>query len=335
MNASRALIQVDLDPLWAVRQCYGLTGAPPGASAPADPVWDRAVPAFLELFDAFGLKASFFVVGRDTTHPRCRGRLTEIMTAGHEVANHTQSHRIDLLSMADPSLSAEIDEAQERLTQVCGRAPLGFRAPGYAMNPRLFEAVAQRQFLYDASVLPTAWGWALRTVARLIALKSQNRHGQYGHGPVGQAPLKPYRPDPLNFLRPITADSEEKPLWEIPVTVTPGWRLPFHAGIAMALGRTYFRRSLHSVAAQLETINFVFHGVDLLDLRDDAPARGALAGRLFGQSLPKKKAEAAFMLEAIQAHYAFERADHWARRNRGPAPNPLRQPSPGRGITEK
>ncbi|KPL09652.1 hypothetical protein AMJ85_06265, partial [candidate division BRC1 bacterium SM23_51] len=56
-----AFIQVDLDGLWAVRRCYGVSGSP----EQDDPVYSHALPALLDLFDRLAVKATFFVVGAD------------------------------------------------------------------------------------------------------------------------------------------------------------------------------------------------------------------------------------------------------------------------------
>ncbi len=80
-------IQVDVDELWVY---YESIGRP----APADlaaRVYDECIPRLLALFATYGIRATFFVCGRDL--PAQAGSLVEMVRQGHEVANHSTWHR--------------------------------------------------------------------------------------------------------------------------------------------------------------------------------------------------------------------------------------------------
>ena len=173
-----AFLQIDLDPVWAARRAYGRDASPPGPDG-ADPVWLEAVPRFLELLGEIEAPATFFVVGADAASRSHRARLAEILNAGHEVANHSHAHRLDLARLPRPEIAADIARAQTVLAESCGEAPRGFRCPGYGLSENLLDELRAQDFAYDASLLPTPWALAMRAVARLaVAPRDRRRPGR-------------------------------------------------------------------------------------------------------------------------------------------------------------
>lgn len=160
--APPGFVHVDLDGLWTLAACYGFDE---GDTWDRDPVFAFALPRMLDLFDRLEIRATFFIVGRDLEHPDKRRLIGEIAERGHELANHTRSHRFGLELAPEADLLEEIAGAQTALTQLTGRAPLGFRAPGYDAGPRVLAACAAAGLRYDGSALPTHWGPLLRFMA--------------------------------------------------------------------------------------------------------------------------------------------------------------------------
>lgn len=104
----------------------------------------EVTPAVLDLLDAHGVRATFFVIAsRAARHPHlCR----EIVRRGHSVQNHSDrhSHRFSLLGPR--GLAREICAAQARLAEITGAMPRYFRAPAGLRNPFL-APVLDRQGL--------------------------------------------------------------------------------------------------------------------------------------------------------------------------------------------
>ncbi len=72
-------------------------------------------------------KATFFVIGENArAHP---DRIREIHDAGHEIGNHTWSHRY-LTKMSADEIREEVGKTEEILTEICGEKPVVFRPPG-------------------------------------------------------------------------------------------------------------------------------------------------------------------------------------------------------------
>jgi peptidoglycan/xylan/chitin deacetylase (PgdA/CDA1 family) len=91
-------------------------------------------PRLLELLARYGVRATFFVVGRRVEAEP--GLLEAIRRAGHEVGNHSYSHDPFLMLRSTSRLRREIAECQ-RVLESRGVRPLTFRPPVGITNPRL------------------------------------------------------------------------------------------------------------------------------------------------------------------------------------------------------
>ena len=86
----------------------------------------RGLPRLLDLFDAFGIRATFFTPGRTAeTYPDA---MREIVARGHEAACHGYRHEnFALLSVEEQREAMKLGVAA--IERVCGVRPRGFRAP--------------------------------------------------------------------------------------------------------------------------------------------------------------------------------------------------------------
>lgn len=93
-------------------------------------------PAILDLLDAHGAKATFFVVGE-----RARARpelLREIVRRGHDLGNHSDTHPQAWFWALGPSrMRREIDATQQAIAEITGASPRWFRAVVGMANPFL------------------------------------------------------------------------------------------------------------------------------------------------------------------------------------------------------
>ena len=113
------------------------------------------------------------------------------------------------------ALAADIAEAEDALAQATGVRPIGFRGPGYSWSRDLLEVLADREYLYDASTLPTYIGPLARAyyfwTARLTPAQRAERKQLFGSFRDGLRSVKPYR----------WSLSGGRTLLEIPVTTMP------------------------------------------------------------------------------------------------------------------
>lgn len=99
-------------------------------------------PRVLDLLDAAGARASFFLIGRRAAaHP---GLAREIARRGHRVENHTWSHPNGFALTGPGAMGREIDRAQRLLTELTGRRPAWFRPPAGMRSPLLAGVLARR-----------------------------------------------------------------------------------------------------------------------------------------------------------------------------------------------
>ncbi|NQU43737.1 polysaccharide deacetylase family protein [bacterium] len=299
-----ALIQVDLDAVWAVREVYGLSTSEPDRKT--DPVYHDALPAFLDLFEEYGVRATFFAVGMDAEDEGKAARLRQAVEAGHEVANHSYTHQIGLGALPSDDIDAEISQAQQCLERATGTTPVGFRSPGYDASPAVLQAVGRAGLLYDASMLPTYLGPALRAVSRKLSQhgKAGGGRGHYGQG-SWRAPRHPYFADPDRPWKPAV----ENGIPELPVSVTRRFRAPFHASVGMVLGTTWTARTLRAFRREGTPLIYLLHGVDLCSPRSLTDlAKGRLGRRLFGRGIEEKRSFVRTVLEYVSKEFEPSRS---------------------------
>jgi peptidoglycan/xylan/chitin deacetylase (PgdA/CDA1 family) len=94
----------------------------------------EVTPRVLDLLDAHGARASFFVVGVRLAAQAGLGR--EILRRGHTLENHSHTHRHDFSLLGPAGLRREIALAQDAIATTGGAARY-FRAPAGLRNPFL------------------------------------------------------------------------------------------------------------------------------------------------------------------------------------------------------
>ncbi|PKD40883.1 polysaccharide deacetylase family protein [Methylomonas sp. Kb3] len=131
------------------------TSLPPAAAARGDiaiTIDDgpdpEITPAVLDMLDRFGAKATFFCIAdKAQRYPDlCR----DIVKRGHAVENHSMHHQYHLPFLLLKGWLAELNAAQDALTEVTGIRPRFFRPPVGLRNP-LLDPVLSRLGLQLAS----------------------------------------------------------------------------------------------------------------------------------------------------------------------------------------
>jgi polysaccharide deacetylase family protein (PEP-CTERM system associated) len=127
-------------------------GRSPGEPSPG---LSRATRRMLDVFDAAGVKATFFVLGMvaDAQPDLVR----EVARRGHEIGSHSHAHRL-IHSMTPAAFRDEMRRARGELQELTGQQVLGFRAPEFSVQHLghwAFEVLAETGFTYDSSVFPS------------------------------------------------------------------------------------------------------------------------------------------------------------------------------------
>lgn len=299
-------VQIDLDGLWAIRQCYGY---PEGDSFEKDPVFTEALPQILALLEEYKIKATFFVCGRDLELPQKAAILQETMTRGHEIANHSYHHIVGLTLLPLEKIHQEIELTQNIIKEKLNFQAKGFRSPGYDVNLTLWQSLAELNFLYDASLFPTFWSGVLRTFVNLFLKKGPGKTKLFGFRAFRSLPLIPFR---LAETPPLANSSAGK-LWEIPISVSPTLRLPIQISYCQILGARHFIKAAEHYRRRNFPLTCLLHGIDLVDTTkiELLPHSNPLTRALFRISWQRKIATVKTILKYLNDNFATTTITHW------------------------
>jgi len=260
-----ASISLDLDDKWTYMKTHG------------DPLWKdhpsylrTVVPRVLSFLEARKLMITFFIVGQDAAIKGNRPVLRSIAEAGHEIANHSFHHEPWLHLYGKEQIEQEIAFAEQWIEYATGEKPTGFRGPGFSVSETVIEALAARDYVYDASTLPTFLGPLARIYyffnAKLDAKQRHERSLLFGSLKDGLRPLKPH-----------AWRTESGSLLELPVTTIPILRTPFHlsyllylSSFSPRLSEAYLRLAVLLCRWRKVEPSFLLHPLDFA-APEDAP----------------------------------------------------------------
>jgi peptidoglycan-N-acetylglucosamine deacetylase len=271
-------VSVDLDGLGCYAAIHGL-------SLRLDDRAQRAVPEvsvqrLCEVFEALRVRATFFVIGREAgIAPET---LRSAARAGHEIASHSYAHDYALSRRTREEIAQDLTLAERAIEDACGSRPRGFRSPGYTLSAPLLDAIRERGYVYDSSLLPSPLYYAAKAAAvGLYALR--RRRSQSILGGVGQL-----------FAR--RGAHRRRGVRELPVATLPGLRAPVIGSTVLPfpwLARAAFARG---------HLNLELHGIDALDTTD-VPAAIAAAQPGLGMPASEKLRRLRALLETLPGQH--------------------------------
>lgn len=123
------------------------------------------VPRIIETYRELGIKQTFFIPAWCIEkYPKA---IDAILADGHEIAHHGYLHenpRLQSQQMEGEWLDLGIDIIE----RVTGKRPRGWRAPLYNFSPNSGDLLADRGFLYDASLMGDDCPYLLETNKGLL-----------------------------------------------------------------------------------------------------------------------------------------------------------------------
>ncbi len=290
-----ASISLDADNLWSYLKTHG------------DVQWERR-PSYLpvlteRLLDVWGahsIRGTVFVVGFDAARDDGADLVARAHAAGHEVANHSFEHEPWLHLYSHDQLEDDLARTERSIIAAGAPSPRGFRGPGYSLSPELLDILAQRGYAYDATSLPTwigplARAYYLRSTP-MSAQDREQRGGLFGSARDGLGPNSPFR-----------WSTGAEGLVELPVTVFPGLRVPFHVSYVLhlyslspAIARTYLRTALTTCRLLGRGPSILLHPLDLLDATE-APGLEFFPG--MGLEAKEKRRVVDYLLALLSAAF--------------------------------
>lgn len=304
----RCAVSIDLDAVPLYYRIHGLGASPRELE---HVILERALPRAANLFARRGIHVTWFVIGRDvdvdaeladrSTRAASADRLRVLAAHGDELGNHSYSHPYELARSSAAEVEAEIAGCDRVLRAITGKAPLGFRAPGYDVSPAMLDSLTKRGYRYDSSIFPAPGYYAAKAtvMAALAAIGSPS--GAVLTNPRAlTAPGNPYRPSMTAPWR-----RGQAPIVELPVAVTPWSRLPA-IGTTLLVAPAMVRTRLVAAMARRDVFNFELHGIDFADAdKDGIP--GELVARQPDLRLPiaDKLARLDAMLDDLGRTWTF------------------------------
>jgi len=120
-----------------------------------EPRFERNTLKTLDLLDEFNAKATFFVLGWIAEqNPRI---VREIVARGHELASRGFYHR-SLRHLTPEEFREDVRKTNKILEDAAGQKIVGYRAAeklNYERDAWILDVLAEEDFVYDASFLPT------------------------------------------------------------------------------------------------------------------------------------------------------------------------------------
>lgn len=246
------MLQVDLDDIWALRDCYGFDSNSP---AQLHFMYTHTLPLLLDLLDEAAVHATFFVVGKDLEYEPNIELLHDLIRRGHRVASHSWQHRLEWRNLDTQTMHNDLAKTEQIMQDKLGVTPLGFRTPGYAFTGRTLEVLADRNYRYDSSLMPSPWGWIFRYADSKMAARTGIVKTQF-----------PLFRDAFHSLRP-RQPIHGQPLFEFPVATAPFTRLPLQIGVCMRLGMPWLKGHLRLMKSLALPYIMLMHLTDLCDFQ--------------------------------------------------------------------
>ena len=261
-----ASLSLDLDNKWSYMKTHG------DAGWETFPTYlDAIVPRALDFLRDRNLNITFFIVGQDAAREENFDAIRQIADAGHEIGNHSFNHEPWLHLYSKQQLIEEFQKTEDALENVTGQKTVGFRGPGYSLSPTVLEVLAERNYEYDCSTLPTyiaplARAYYFFKSPEMSEEEREKRKKLFGKFSDGFQSLKPYK-----------WQIGAKTLVEIPVTTLPMFKTPIHASYVIylstfskMLARNYWKTAVEMCRASKTELSLLLHPLDFLS-GDDAP----------------------------------------------------------------
>ena len=111
-------------------------------------------PKVLDKLDQYNVKAAFFCIGKNiVANPKL---INDIHNRGHLIGNHSFNHENHFPILSTSKIKKELEDVNQKITDIIGFTPRFFRPPFGVTNPRIASAVKELDL--------TAVGWSLRTL---------------------------------------------------------------------------------------------------------------------------------------------------------------------------
>jgi len=194
--------------------------------------YEKTFERAFQLFDTYGIRATFFCVGEEIAKSKILAALLKkACDKGHAIANHTYTHPFGINTLSAAEIRTEIVKCNEAILNATSVNPIGFRAPGYAIDTKVINILEECGIRYDSSA-----GWPvfhlLFKSVKFIQSFTANPKMAVGYGETNSYfRNSPYAPDRINWK---LKSREKRTISEIPLP-TSFQVFPYYANFHLSL----------------------------------------------------------------------------------------------------
>jgi len=140
----------DLDAEWVFMGNDPGVAEMPRKFSQGEYVWRaNLIPRILDLLDAHGVKATFFVVGMNAVnHPDV---IQEIASRGHDLATHGWKHE-NIEGVGRDEEEYRLLQSRDAISDASGYHPVGNRTAGGELSPYTHAILVDNGWIYDSSL---------------------------------------------------------------------------------------------------------------------------------------------------------------------------------------
>jgi peptidoglycan-N-acetylglucosamine deacetylase len=269
----------------------------------------------LRFFNTYHCPLTLFMVGNDLNFEQNLRPAGDMLTGGHEIANHTMHHTQGFRFLDPDQKKAEIQAMEDICLKKLGVKPVGFRSPGWNISDDAAPILKELGYIYDSSVFPTSF-MPLLKLSHWLSMQSRPSidRSTMGQSSYMFAPRQPYR-----AMQNRLDKKGEDGIVEFPITVSPVFHLPFTATFYLLFGWKVYSDILNALIRRNIPIHFQFHLSDFVDytlaeFSDQMPEsrQGVYVPKALRMTYAQKESAFRKIMDKIAQHYIFRRMDRWS-----------------------
>ncbi|HWQ78960.1 MAG TPA: polysaccharide deacetylase [Anaerovoracaceae bacterium] len=113
----------------------------------------EGVPRITKILDKYGIKASFFIPGM--TAERYPEMVKALDAAGHEIGNHSYSHKHPHTFDSKEAEKEELVKSNKILENLTGKVPVGYRSPAWEFSTYSVDIIEEMGFKWGSNMMYT------------------------------------------------------------------------------------------------------------------------------------------------------------------------------------
>lgn len=141
--------------------------------------YEKAIFRFFEFLESIDAKGTLFIVSSTNNSKGNTKILREAVDLGHEIASHTSLHKKDFGMGTYKDILKELKDSKHSLEDTIGQDIIGFRAPGYYINQKMYDGLFEAGYNYSSSINPSLIYNLLKFGASLIEKISKSGNVEY------------------------------------------------------------------------------------------------------------------------------------------------------------